>query len=76
MNFRIALKKDDIICGAMQIMSKKFLGKSIWVSPFGPVIDKENRELYNEMIDACLKLAKEHKVENFWELSIFLLLNH
>lgn len=59
---RIALKKDDIMCGAMQIMRKRFLGKSIWVSPFGPVIDKENRELYNEMIDASLKLAKEHKV--------------
>jgi peptidoglycan pentaglycine glycine transferase (the first glycine) len=59
---RIALKKDGIICSAMQIMSKKFLGKSIWVSPFGPVIDKENLELYNEMIDASLELAKEQKV--------------
>jgi len=59
---RIALKKDNTICGAMQIMSRQFLGKSIWVSPFGPVIAKEDRELYNELIEASLKLAKEHKV--------------
>jgi peptidoglycan pentaglycine glycine transferase (the first glycine) len=59
---RIALKKDNAICGTMQIMSKKFLGKSIWVSPFGPMIAKEDRELYDEMIDASLKLAREYKV--------------
>jgi len=36
--------------------------KSIWVSPFGPVIAEENWKLYDEMIDAAIHLAKEHKV--------------
>lgn len=52
--------KEKLICGAMILKRKLFLGKKLFYIPRGLVIDYKNKELLKEFVTSLKKYAKEN----------------